>query len=166
MEFKKVDLNNKKIFQDTYIKALTEGFIGFVPLNFIKEFDKTFDTYFYECFNDKNTEMWICFEEEKPIGVIVFGKSNLDNAQKQDAFLDSIYLRKNAHGKGYGKIALDFLENRLKEKGYKKIYLWCSIENQRAWKFYKKNKYIPTQQKWDDELDGKIFHNILFYKEL
>lgn len=166
MTYKKVGLEERQKFQETYITALREGFIGFVPENFIKTFDRHFDNYFNECFNDANMEMYICYEDEMPIGVIVFGKSHLPKAMLSDGFIDSIYFRKNYHGKGYAKEALDFMENRLKFLGYRTIYLWCSSENERAWRFYTKNNYQLTQQEWDDCLDGRIYHNFLFKKSI
>lgn len=167
MEFKKVTLKNKATFQKVYITALTQGFDPFVPINFINNFNKNFDEHFFEIFNDKNQFLYICYEEKVPVGVIVFGKSKLEGATETDGFLNSIYFLKAYHGKGSAKQALEFLEEKLKSLNYKKVFLWCSKENKRAWKFYTKHNYTPLENKtWNDTLDGKVFHNILFVKDI
>ena len=165
MEIKEVTKENKELFQITYITALREGFLEFVPINMISEFNKNFDNYCDECCNNL-MKMFLCYENEIPIGVIVFGKSNIEATGPKDAEIDAIYFRKFAHGKGYAKKVLEFAENQLKKEGFNKIYLWCSKENARAWKFYLKNNYTPLDRYWDDNLDGKIFHNVLFVKNI
>lgn len=105
-----------------------------MPKNWIAKFNKEFDQYYNECLTNEDTEMWLCYENNEPIGVLVFGKSTIQNSLNTDAILDSIYFRKNYHGKGLAKIALNFIETKLKEKGYSRIQLWCSKENNRAWK--------------------------------
>lgn len=165
MQLKKVTSKNKQDFHTTYINALREGFLDFVPNKMIDNFDKNFETYFNDCKN-KNVEMWICYDGDLPVGVIVFGKAQMDNAGEDDAEIDSIYFRKFAHGKGYAGSTLKFAEETLKKAGFKTILLWCSKENTRAWRFYTKNGYKPTEQIWNDNLDGKIFHNILFAKNI
>ena len=163
MIFEKVTNENKEIFHRTYITALRQGFVGFVPENFIAKLDNEFDSFMQEMIQD-NMQMYICYQESMPIGVVVFGEYK--ESLEKDALLDSIYFLKEYHSKGYVTEALDFAEQILKQEGYKKVCLWCSKENERAWRFYTKHNYMPTNKEWNDELDGKIFHNILFEKEL
>lgn len=165
MEIVKADWNNYNDCFETHTKALYEGFSPFKPINFINDFTQNYKTYFKEILNNKNFEIWICYDEDTPLGIIIFGKYT-DSQQENVGILDSIYFREKFHHKGYSKLALEFIEQNLKQKQFNKIVLWCSKENPRAWKFYKKNGYLPTDKKWDDILDGKIFHNILFEKKL
>lgn len=166
MNIEVVDKNNFKFFQNTYITAMRDGFLDFVPNNFINNFNENFTSYYSECYDTKKTTMWLCKENDENIGVIVFGKAQMKQAQEFDAEIDSIYFMKNYCGKGFAGRVLGMAEKLLKKQGYKRVLLWCSKENARAWRFYIKNGYLPTTDKWNDELDGKIFHNILFVKEL
>ena len=166
MQFKKVTKNNKDIFHTTYIKALTEGFVDFVPKKAIANLDKNFDESYKDYYEDKNSYLYLCVEEEKPIGVVVFGKSKIEGTQESDAELDSIYFLKEFHGKGFAQKAMQFMEKKLKQCGYQRICLWCSKENKRATRFYEKQGYQKTNKKWNDKLDGKIFHNYLYVKTI
>lgn len=165
MEIVKLDDLNKNMFQQTYITALEEGFVDFVPKNMIKNLNNNFQSCFEEiCENGWSA--FLCFEADIPIGVLVFGKSNIENANTTDAILDAIYFRKDFHGKGFAQMGFNFIQRVLLEQNFEKLFLWCSIENKRAWRFYEKNGFKQTKQKWNDELDGKIFHNILLCKDL
>lgn len=113
-----------------------------------------------------NWNSFLCCEKGQPIGVFVFGKSNIKNSKPTDAFLDSIYFRKEFHGKGFAQNGINFIFEFLRKQKFKKVFLWCSTENKRAWRFYEKNDFKQTQETWNDNLDGKIFHNILLQKEL
>lgn len=166
MEFVKVNKTNKEIFKQTYITALREGFVDFAPNNFINQFAADFEKY-YNCEqHNHDTFMYICYNDNIPIGVIVLGKSRIKNSLPNDAEIDSIYFKKDYCGKGFAKLALDFAENYLKKLNYNRLVLWCSIQNKRAWRFYEKNGFVASQQVWDDVLDGKIFNNILLIKPL
>ena len=165
MKIIKVNNKNKNIFQKVYINALEEGFLDFVPRNMIKNLNKNFESCFDEI-NMNNWEPFICFEGDIPIGVLVFGKAVFKGAKTTDGFLDSIYFLKSFCGKGYAQNALEYIEDCLKRDGFKRLFLWCSIENKRAWRFYEKNGFEQTTQTWNDDLDGQIFHNILLYKNI
>lgn len=166
MELRKLNNENKDDFHKTYITALTEGFVDFVPYKWISKFDSEFNKYLEELMADETNEKLICYLDNKSIGVVIYGKSTVENAKSDDALLDSIYFKKSFYGQGFAQKALEYAENDLIDKGYKKVFLWCSKENKRAWHFYLKNGYVPTEKKWDDLLDGKTFHNILFEKDL
>lgn len=163
MEFVKFSNENKYVFKQTYIDAFRQGFVGFTPNNFIDQFSKDFEKYLAEI---KDLEKYVCYEDSLPIGVIVFGKSQIEKTSILDAEIDAIYILKNYHKKGYGTTALNFALDTLKKQGFKNVLLWCSKENKNAWKFYEKNGFVPTSRGWDDNLDCKIFHNILLKKVL
>ena len=94
MELIDVTMQNKNIFRDTYVASLKEGFVGFIPVNAISQFEKNFFNYFDEWYHNKKIYMKICCENANPLGVVVYGKSTLDNASIDDAFINSIYFRK------------------------------------------------------------------------
>ena len=165
MRIKKVTKNNFELFHKTYIKAFYEGFDGdFVPKNFIKKFDENFLEY-YSPFQ-KDVFKFLCFENDEIVGVFVFSKSDVKGRYFGLGMLDSIYFLKKFHGKSYAEKALHFIHKKLKQMNYSQVVLWCSEENLRAKRFYEKNGYKKTKRLWEDNLDGKIFHNYLYIKSL
>ena len=163
MIIESANFDNYQDYHKTYIQALREGFVDFVPNQWIDKFDSEFFEYFGEEYKDTLTEMYICYANDVPIGTICLSHYTHPQTNQKCALLDSIYFRKSVHGLGYAKVALDFLESRARVLGYECMVLWCSIQNKRAWSFYIKNGYIPTDQEWDDVLDGHTFNNILYF---
>ena len=137
MEIVLANYDNYKDYHQTYITALRDGFIEFTPNEWINRFDKEFYEYFRDCYKNIEIEMYICYLDNQPIGVFNIDKYK-DEMGNIYGLVDSIYFKKSFHGKGYAKLALNFIEQRLKELGYKKAVLWCSTENARAWRFYVK----------------------------
>ena len=56
--------------------------------------------------------------------------------------LSKLYLMPNAQGKGLGDMAMDKVNERVADIGYKRISLFVNINNQRAISFYKKHGYF------------------------
>ncbi len=92
----------------------------------IEELQKHFENpnYFYFFINN---------DEEKSIGIIGFEK----NAEPKTTKLHRIYLYESEKGKNFGKLALDFLKNWVKNEGNNRIILNVN-KNNPAIQFYKK----------------------------
>ena len=54
---------------------------------------------------------------------------------------------------GIGTKLLEFFENKVRERGYSKVYLWTFEKNENARKFYEKNGWA---------MDGNRMHNELY----
>ena len=73
--------------------------------------------------------MEIDFEKNCPIGNF--------NAPE----LNKIYILEWFCSKGIGNLLLEKAEKNLKQRGYKKVWLWLLESNSRAYYFYKKNNF-------------------------
>jgi GNAT superfamily N-acetyltransferase len=103
-----------------------------------KPFWFTLDAHFNECEFDlkiRDKRVYIISIEGKPIGVMRY---NLmwDNTP----FLTLIYIDDAYHGKGYGKQAMLFWENEMRELGYKMVMTSTQVGEQ-AQHFYRKLGY-------------------------
>ncbi len=52
-----------------------------------------------------------------------------------------LYLDPKHIGAGYGKLAIDWIKNEIKSRGYDKISLWVLESNKRARRFYEKSGF-------------------------
>lgn len=59
----------------------------------------------------------------------------------------SIYVLPEYFRKGYGKKLFEFMTEKLRSEGYKKIYLWVLEENLNARRFYEKMGFRPNGDK-------------------
>jgi len=77
-------------------------------------------------------------ENEKEIMGFIASSINLDG--KKRAYIDELWLKLKYQKKGIGKELMDFIEDKYKKKGIKKIYL-STKRKAGAFKFYKKLGY-------------------------
>lgn len=61
--------------------------------------------------------------------------------------LEGLYLDPDFIGRGYGKLAMEWIKEEIRKRGYRQIALWVLTENDRGKRFYKKNGFSP---------DGKV----------
>lgn len=62
--------------------------------------------------------------------------------------LDDLYLRPVVRGKGYGKQALDFIEEFAVKRGCKRLQFQSEVTNPNAMEFYISQGYNPTDMKF------------------
>ena len=92
------------------------------------------------------------------IGFCVFKIENLKKCPEIYPWLSDVMILEKYRGRGYGKLLLQYGEKILKEKGFKKIYVWTD----QAPDFYKKLGFI-YKQKVEKNEGG---YGDLFYKDL
>lgn len=73
---------------------------------------------------------------------------------KKTAWIGIVIGEKSARGKGIGRLAMEFLEDKVKSLGAQRIELGCFEFNERAFALYKKLGYIEIG----------LLENITFYK--
>ncbi len=93
--------------------------------------------------NYKNSEKTVFLVEKD---LVVIGEVSYDlnfplimKKDKKTAWIGIVF--PEAKGKGYGKVAMKFLEEKIKELGIERIELACFEYNTRAYDFYKKLGY-------------------------
>lgn len=62
--------------------------------------------------------------------------------------LDDLYLRPDVRGKGYGKQALEYIEQFAAERGYKRLQFQSETTNPNAMEFYISQGYSPADMKF------------------
>lgn len=85
-----------------------------------------------------NAYVYLLFEKGKEVGMLAYYANDSVNGK---AFLTSVAIEKNSRGKGYGKLALEYMEQHCKDMGYKYVDLECDICNDIAMSFYKNLGY-------------------------
>ena len=87
-------------------------------------------------------------EDDRPIGftnlMIVFRVWSHGLA----CIVDDLYLKESSRGKGYGKLAMGYIEEYAKAKNCKRIQFQSELTNPEAEKFYRKLGFIPTDMKF------------------
>ena len=93
--------------------------------------------------NDENLgNCWLISDGEIIVGYVILAYIFSFEYQGKIAFLDELYLNKNARGKGIGKITLDFVHDQALQKNLKIIYLEIESHNEVAKKLYLSNDFI------------------------
>jgi len=166
VKFKRVTKKDEKDFCDISICYFNDS-VGYYPQEYIDGRIKDYETQenFFKRLSDPNANPYICYVDDKPMGKIVYGKSRDDDTSETDGEIWAISFYKHSHGKGYASMAMEFAENKLREMGCDKIYLWCLETNARARNFYEnKHGYRPTNVQKILDLAGTPFNEIRFEK--
>jgi len=84
-------------------------------------------------FLNQNTESYLIFMENRYIGIIDFLKNNpSDNCP----WIGLLMIHSEYHSKGYGKIAYNMFEEKLKQQSYNKVRIGILQENNIAKNFW------------------------------
>ena len=111
--------------------------------------DEQFLHTFEEALESDDLISLLIFEED---GVPV-GFANLMTiysvwAHGKALILDDLYLRPDVRGKGYGKQALEYIEQFAAERGYKRLQFQSEVTNPNAMEFYVSQGYSPADMKF------------------
>lgn len=133
-----------------YVHAMSwkEAYRRIVPEEFLDNFtpEKRADA-FRRTISSGCDESYIAYLNNKPMGMLVIGKSKDDYVNENVGEIYAIYLLADYWGKYYGKQLMDFAISRLKELSYRKVALWVLEENKRARTFYEKYGYVSDGAK-------------------
>ncbi|MCX7760699.1 MAG: ribosomal protein S18-alanine N-acetyltransferase [Hydrogenothermaceae bacterium] len=115
--------------------------------------NSVFDFHYTEDYiNTGLSEKYVVLENGKVIGFFEFSiLSDLG-----EIFM--IAVDKNFHGKGIGKVIMEFILEKMKEENVKEIYLDVSVNNKRAINFYKKYGFeeLYIREKYYRNLEDAI----------
>ncbi len=119
-----------------YKGIFTEKLLADIPLNFwIDTFNNNYNTHRFE--------IAIMRDDEEDVGAGGYGLSR-DYNDFAVGEVTSIYFLEKTWGKGYAKQLMDFMINKLREMGCKKIHIWVLEGNVRAQRFYEKYGFKKT----------------------
>lgn len=94
--------------------------------------------------------------------------SSIAPAREEDWYgwgeIISLYVLPEHFHQGYGRKLLAFVTDRLREKGYRRIYLWVLEENRQARTFYEHNGFSPNGDKCSITIEGKHLVELRYIK--
>ncbi len=94
-------------------------------------------------FKNKRAEVVILELDEKAIGYALYFYNFSTFIGKSGLYLEDIFIKKEARGKGIGKEVFKFLVKKAKEEGCKRMEWACLDWNEPSIKFYKSLGAIP-----------------------
>lgn len=89
-----------------------------------------------ENFSEKDSYSYVLVDKNRLVGYTSVDKSR-DEDYPEAGELSSLYLLKEYHGNGYGKMLYEFSLNKIKDLGYKNFIVGCLDKNPTN-EFYKK----------------------------
>lgn len=116
------------------ITVLMEEFYQIDGYTFNKEMAKRLFKEFIE--DEKLGKAWLILHENKIVGYVILTFVLSFEYQGKIAFLDELYLREAARGKGIGEETVRFVQEAAAKLSLKIIYLEVETHNQAAQKLY------------------------------
>lgn len=90
---------------------------------------------------------WLIYQENEVVGYIILTFVFSFEYQGQIAFLDELYIKETARGKGIGKHSLQFIQHQAPKLSLKIIYLEVEPHNEHAQKLYLANDFAIHKRK-------------------
>lgn len=111
--------------------------------------DEQFSHTFSEALASDDLISLMIFEEDSvPVGFANLMTIYSIWAHGKALILDDLYLSPDVRGKGYGKQALEYIEQFAAERGYKRLQLQSETTNPNAMEFYISQGYSPADMKF------------------
>jgi ribosomal protein S18 acetylase RimI-like enzyme len=85
--------------------------------------------------------VWLLSEANLPVGYIVLTIGFSFEFHGHDAFIDELYIDANFRRRGYGKRAVEFLEEKASEMGVNAVHLEVDQGNDPAFELYRRAGY-------------------------
>jgi GNAT superfamily N-acetyltransferase len=85
---------------------------------------------------------WVIGEDKGPVGYVVLTFGYSLEYLGRDAFIDEFYLRESHRGRGWGRKALDFVEEEARAAGVRAIHLEVVRANTAAGEVYRRAGYV------------------------
>jgi diamine N-acetyltransferase len=102
---------------------------------------------------------WLICEAEHPVGYLVLTFGYSLEYLGRDAFIDEFYLRESHRGRGWGRRALEFVEDQARAFEIRSIHLEVVRENATASEVYRRCGYVDHQHylmsKWVERAFAK-----------
>ena len=125
-----------KIHADTWRVA----YHSFLPQDFVHEKSKLEArlAMWNKFLSQDHDNYYVAENEEKIAGFFSISEARDTDLPRDTYELISIYFADDCWHKGYGSIAMRFIINQAKERGYKKLSLWAFEDNTSAIRFYER----------------------------
>jgi len=134
LDFKTISVLAKNIWTEHYTPI-----IGLDQVNYMLEKFQS-EIAIQNQINIDSFKYYLIINENTAIGYLSI--KNNDDA----LFLSKIYIDKSCRGKGFGKIAINFIEEKAKDLNCQKIYLTVNKYNMNSIMAYQKMGFIKTEE--------------------
>lgn len=91
--------------------------------------------------NEHLGRAWLIFSEEELVGYVILTFVFSFEYQGRIAFIDELYLKESARGKGIGAKTLQFIKEQIPKLSLKLLYLEVEHHNENAQKLYLANDF-------------------------
>ncbi len=103
---------------------------------------------FEEFINNENLgKSWLIFSNKEIVGYVIVTFVFSFEYKGKIAFLDELYIKKNARGRGIGNETILFIKKEIKKLNLKIIYLEVEKHNHSAQKLYIANDFVIHNRK-------------------
>ena len=155
MQIRRATLADTLTISKIHALSWKAAYEGIVSQDYLDNLKDDFWVEFFEnsIWNDVLT-VQLVLENDLPVGCISYGKSR-DTKLPDWGEIVSLYLLPQYWGKGYAKRLLDAALTDFHENSYQNVFLWALIENERARKFYEKNKFTCNNEECIFEIAGE-----------
>ncbi len=154
IKIKSASADDLKNIAEIHVASWRETYVGQVPQDYLDGLNISDRQHNWEqIFQGKTAEdknLDIAYLNDKPVGFISFGKGrDTEHFDKGEVY--AVYLLKEALGQAVGYALFQSAQNKLKEIGISKAYLWVLDTNIHAIKAYQKwgAIIVPNAQKID-----------------
>ena len=100
---------------------------------------------FYHSYDKEKDCVWVCEKGDKIVGFLLLMHRDSETAQ-----LRYFYLEPEVRGIGLGSKLVQLFMDFLREKNYKRAYLWTTNEQETATKLYEKYGFNLIEEKESD----------------
>lgn len=97
--------------------------------------------------NENLGKCWLIYADGELMGYVILTFIFSFEYKGRIAFLDELYLKENARGKGIGKIAVAFIKEQAVLLNVKLIYLEVENHNEKAQKLYLAHDFVVHNRK-------------------
>lgn len=91
--------------------------------------------------NEHLGKSWLIYSEDELVGYVILTFIFSFEYQGRIAFIDELYLKKSARGKGIGAKTLQFIKEQIPKLSLKLLYLEVEHHNENAQKLYLANEF-------------------------
>lgn len=97
--------------------------------------------------NEHLGKSWLIYSEEELVGYVILTFVFSFEYQGRIAFIDELYLKETARGKGIGAKTLQFIKEQIPKLSLKLLYLEVEHHNENAQKLYLANDFKVHNRK-------------------
>ena len=97
--------------------------------------------------NENLGKSWLIFSENEIVGYIILTFIFSFEYGGKIAFIDELFIKETARGKGFGKEAIQFIQGEVPKLSLKLLYLEVETHNENAQKLYLAHDFVIHNRK-------------------